>query len=61
MTVQPGLSMCKTPGRYHGIFLSTEPGSVGTPLVPNTAGPLIGRILQGWPVVATKCTNHTFA
>jgi hypothetical protein len=29
---------------YHGIFLSTEPGSGGTPLAHDTAMPLIGRI-----------------
>jgi hypothetical protein len=34
-------SMCKTSGRYHGIFLSTEPGSDATPLAHDTAG-LVG-------------------
>jgi hypothetical protein len=29
-------SICKTSGRYHGIFLSTEPGSDGISLTPNT-------------------------
>jgi hypothetical protein len=53
------LSMYKTSGRYHGIFLSTELGSDGTPLAHDTAVPLIGHILSGWPVVATKCTDHT--
>jgi hypothetical protein len=34
-------SMCKTSGKYHGTFLSTEPGSDATPLAHDTAGPLI--------------------
>jgi hypothetical protein len=36
-------SMCKTSGRYHGVSLGTELGSVRTPLITDTAGIAVDR------------------